>query len=298
MSRANLFNDHGCGHSGLGQIDHKFGTLSYTMTNKLLFLSHIHEEQDLAVLIKEALEVEFAGFVDVFVSSDGTSIPAGSNFLKRIEDGLVGCIGAIYLISPASVKRNWVNFELGAVWVRNAINLRATLPEIPTLPVCHSGLTPNGLPAPLNNLNAIVGNQASQLEFAFRSLQAAVGGRGNLKTDFDALAAKIIKFEQQYTLGANLLKMLSLFGGDRRALVKHCEQLPAGTRTTIDCGFVETSVVQTLKNLESNELRGHIQVNVEGSGIAFGSIGAVNGAQVKIVIPVSLILQFLGQRGA
>ena len=270
----------------------------YTMANKLLFLSHIHEEQALAFLIKEALEIEFAGFVDVFVSSDGTSIPAGSNFLKRIEDGLVGCIGAIYLISPVSVKRNWVNFELGAVWVRNAINLRTALPEIPTLPVCHSGLAPNTLPAPLNNLNAVAGNQASQLEFAFRSLQAAVGGRGALKTDFDALSAKIIQFEQQYTLGANLLKMLLLLGGDTRVLVKHCEQLPADTRTTIDCGFVETTVVQTLKNLESNELKGHIQINVEGSGTTFGPLGAVNGAQVKIVIAASLVLQFRAQLGA
>ncbi|PTP70076.1 hypothetical protein CWO23_12785, partial [Vibrio splendidus] len=94
------------------------------MNSHQLFLSHIHEERDLAVLIKTAIEEEFSGFVEVFVSSDGTSIPAGSNFLKRIEDGLVNCIGALYLISPVSVKRNWINFELGAVWIRNAISIR------------------------------------------------------------------------------------------------------------------------------------------------------------------------------
>lgn len=262
------------------------------MADKLIFLSHIHEESALARLVKQALEDEFSGFVDVFVSSDGTSIPAGSNFLKRIEDGLVGCIGAIYLISPASVKRNWINFELGAVWVRNIMNLHGGKPEIPTLPVCHSGLTPGGLPAPLNNLNGIAANQASQLEFAFRSLQAAVGGRGALKTDFDALATQIIAFEQQYTLGANLTKMLSLLGGDKRLLVQHCEQQPPGTRTTIDCGFVETNAVQAIKAFESNELKGHIQVTVDMPGTSFGPLGAVNGAQVKIGIPVSLVLQF------
>jgi hypothetical protein len=262
------------------------------MADKLIFLSHIREESALARLVKKALEDEFSGFVDVFVSSDGTSIPAGSNFLKRIEDGLVGCIGAIYLISPSSVKRNWINFELGAVWVRNIMNLRDGKSEIPTLPVCHSGLTPGGLPAPLNNLNGIVANQASQLEFAFRSLQAAVGGRGSLKTDFDALAAQIIAFEQQYTLGANLTKMLSLLGGDKHLLVQHCEQQTPGTRTTIDCGFVETSNVQAIKAFEANELKGHIQVTVDMPGTSFGPLGAVNGAQVKIGIPVSLVLQF------
>lgn len=262
------------------------------MSDKLIFLSHIHEESQLALLVKKALEDEFGGFVDVFVSSDGTSIPAGSNFLKRIEDGLVSCIGAIYLISPTSVKRNWINFELGAVWIRNIMNLREERPEIPTLPVCHSGLTPGGLPAPLNNLNAIAANQASQLEFAFRSLQAAVGGRGALKTDFDALATQILAFEQQYTLGANLTKMLSLLGGNKGLLVQHCEQLPPETTTTIDCGFVETNSVQVIKAFEANELKGYIQVTVDKPGTSFGPLGAVNGAQVKIGIPVSMVLQF------
>lgn len=261
------------------------------MAEKLIFLSHIHEESALALLVKQALENEFSGFVDVFVSSDGTSIPAGSNFLKRIEDGLISCIGAVYLISPASVKRNWINFELGAVWVRNIMNLRDGKPEIPTLPVCHSGITLGGLPAPLNNLNGISANQASQLEFAFRSLQAAVGGRGALKTDFDALATQIIAFENQYTLGANLAKMVSLLGGDKHLLVKHCEQQPPGNTTTIDCGFVETNTVQAIKAFEANELKGHIQVTVDRPGTSFGPLGAVNGAQVKIAIPVSLVLK-------
>lgn len=94
------------------------------MSGKQIFLSHIHEESELALIIKEAIEAEFGGFVEVFVSSNGRSIPAGSNFLKRIEDSLINCIGAIYLISPKSVKRNWINFELGAVWIRNAMSIR------------------------------------------------------------------------------------------------------------------------------------------------------------------------------
>lgn len=262
------------------------------MSEKIIFLSHIHEESALARLIKQALEDEFSGFVDVFVSSDGTSIPAGSNFLKRIEDGLVNCIGAIYLISPVSVKRNWINFELGAVWIRNALNVRAGLLEIPTLPVCHSGLTPAGLPAPLNNLNAINANQASQLEFAFKSLQAAVGGKGTLKTNFDTLAAQIIDFEQKYTLGDSLKKMLSLLNGDMKLLITHCEQQPPGTLINIDCGFIETNLIQIFKAFESNELKGQIQVAIDIPGTSFGPHGAVNGAQVKIHVSVSLIMHF------
>lgn len=261
------------------------------MADKLIFLSHIHEESALARLIKQTLKEEFSGFVEVFVSSDGTSIPAGSNFLKRIEDDLVSCIGAIYLISPTSVKRNWINFELGAVWIRNIVNLRDGKVEILTLPVCHSGIIPSGLPAPLNNLNGIAANQASQLEFAFRSLQSAVGGKGALKTNFDTLAGQVITLEQQYTLGSNLVKMPSLLCVDKHLLVQHCEQLSPGERTTIDCGFLETNVVQALKTFESNELKGHIQVSANSPRTTFGPLGAVNGAQVKIEIGVS-VLQF------
>ncbi|MNF87998.1 hypothetical protein D3C84_704790 [compost metagenome] len=202
------------------------------------------------------------------------------------------CIGAIYLISPTSVKRNWINFELGAVWVRNVISQKSGSPEIPTLPICHSGITPAGLPAPLNNLNGIVANQSSQLEFAFRSLQVAVGGKGRLRTDFDALAAQVANLERQYTLGSNVLKMLSVLGGDRRVLIQHCKQQPVGSKTTIQCGLLETSVVQMLKGLEASELHGHINVFVSNPGTTFGPLGAVNGANVDILLAVSLILDF------
>jgi hypothetical protein len=269
------------------------------MADKLIFLSHIHEEKTLALLVKQALEAEFSGFVDVFVSSDGASIPAGANFLKKIENGLINCIGAIYLISPISVKRNWVNFELGAVWIRNVISMRATNVEIPAIPVCHSGISPGTLPSPLNNLNAILGNQASQLEFAFRSLQTVVGGKGTLKTDFNVLAAQVAEFERQYTLGSSLKKLLAILGGqisDIISLIQHCEQQPTGGLTTMQCGFIDTYIIQELQALEANELKGVITVVIGKAGINFSDkTRTVNGANVSVLVPVNLILEFKEQ---
>jgi len=168
------------------------------MASRLLFLSHVHEEKDLALLLKEALEAEFSGFVDVFVSSDGVCIPPGSNFLRKIEDGLVCCVGAMYLISPLSTRRHWVSFELGAVWIRNALNAANGGPQIPALPICHSGMSPGEMPAPLNHLNGIVASDPISLEAAFKSLQSAVGGRGALRTDFATLALDISETEKRY----------------------------------------------------------------------------------------------------
>jgi hypothetical protein len=125
------------------------------------------------------------------------TIPVGVNFLSRIERGLTECVGAIYLISPASVARSWINFELGAVWIRSVIDERRGRSGVPTIPICHSGCTPDKLPTPLNNLNAIPGTQPRQLERAFRSIQLAVGGRGMLKTDFSQLASKVAALEKE-----------------------------------------------------------------------------------------------------
>lgn len=266
------------------------------MASKRLFLSHIHEEGQLARLIKESLESEFSGFVDVFVSSDGTTILAGSNFLKRIEDGLLDCVGAIYLLSPASVRRSWINFELGAVWIRNVASVRSGNSEIPTVPMCHSGMTPSALPLPLGNLNGVVANQASQLEFTFRSLQTAVGGKGTLKTDFDALAARVIDFELWYTVGANLKKLLNLLGADNRMIVEHCEQQPPGSMTQVKCGFVSTNVIQELRALEATELRGLIVVALGDTQIQTNpSTGPVTGSQVELQLSVKSIVQFKDQ---
>lgn len=177
---------------------------------QLIFLSHIHEEKELAQIIQTAIEEEFAGFVEVFVSSDGKSIPAGANLLNVIEEGLVNCVAAIYLISPYSLKRNWINFELGAVWIRNVTSLSKKKAAIPTIPICHSGAKVSALPAPLSHLNAIQGNLSASLEFAFTSIQTAVGGRGRLKCDFVQLASQVKKFEDQYTIGDNLIKFFKI----------------------------------------------------------------------------------------
>lgn len=262
------------------------------MNNKQLFLSHIHEEKELAIIIKESIEEEFAGFVDVFVSSDGTSIPAGSNFLNRIESGLVNCIGALYLISPTSVKRNWINFELGAVWIRNAISIRSAGNEIPALPLCHSGMIPEKLPQPIVNLNAIIANQASQLENAFRSVQAAVGGRGKLRTDFDALAQKVAGFERVYTFGSTYVDFLLTTGADVKSLIKHCEDLPEDTaQISLDFGFVSNETMNKIKALEKGELAGKISLSTKSVGTRYTSDGAVAGAEITVLIDIKDVLE-------
>jgi len=263
---------------------------------QLIFLSHIHEETQLAQTIQKAIEDEFSGFVDVFVSSDGRTIPAGSNFLKKIEDGLVNCIGAIYLISPVSVKRNWINFELGAVWIRNSISIKSGGKEIPTIPFCHSGITPSTMPTPLNNLNSVNANKASELENAFRSIQNAVGGKGSLKTNFDRLATQVIDFESAYTFGDKLVELLRMIKPDNAGIVNLLKlSRERGTDGTVSLNFKFQSneFISKLKDLEKGGLKEHIDINLKKAGTAWFDSGvAITGADVMVHIKGNTLIMF------
>jgi hypothetical protein len=262
---------------------------------ELIFLSHIHEEAELAKKIQDAIENEFSGFVEVFVSSDGKTIPAGSNFLKRIEDGLTNCIGAIYLISPISVKRNWINFELGAVWIRNSISVKDSGKEIPTIPFCHSGITPSKLPMPLTNLSSIEATNSSHLELAFKSIQTAVGGKGELKTDFDKLAQEIIEFEKRYTLGDNLVKLFASIGINNTQInqvIAQCKTMTKGTVLKMPLGMRDQNIIKDLYSLQKDQLNGYLTVDQKSSGMGFGTQGAITGGDVEISVSIDLILDF------
>ena len=261
--------------------------------SKLIFLSHIHEESQLALYIQRAIEDEFSGFVEVFVSSDGKTIPAGANFLKRIETGLMDCVAALYLISPVSVKRNWVNFELGAVWIRNSISVKDGGSEIPTIPICHSGITPSTLPMPLVNLSAILASNSSQLESSFKSIQAAVGGKGKLKTDFDSLAEAVAKFEQQYTLGEHFIALFKVIGVSKDEMSKviaQCVQLGKDKIFELKLGRRTKDTFQPLLDLETKELNGHIKVFTEDSKLHLGATGAIPNAEVTVKVKTDDII--------
>ena len=55
---------------------------------KLVFISHITEESELAQIISSEIKSSFLGLLDTFVSSNGESLPAGGRWLEKIDDAL------------------------------------------------------------------------------------------------------------------------------------------------------------------------------------------------------------------
>lgn len=158
------------------------------MTKSLVFISHIGDEAEIAIAFKSLVEQAFLGLIEVFVSSDGTSIKMGQNWLNDISDALERCSVEIVICSPISVERPWINFEAGAGWVRG----------IPVIPLCHSGMKPSSLPVPLNLLQAAHATEIGGLKLVFPVLASALGSNAP-SVDFTDFIQKVTDFEQRYT---------------------------------------------------------------------------------------------------
>lgn len=157
------------------------------MTKPTVFISHISNETELAQILKRHLAKDFLNFFDIFVSSDGKSIKAGSKWLERLGQALEETQIEIILCSKESVGRPWVNFEAGAGWIRG----------IQVIPICHSGLKPDELPVPLNMLQAVKANQANSIQELYEAI-AETYGMNVPKAGFEAIAREIRELEEKY----------------------------------------------------------------------------------------------------
>jgi hypothetical protein len=57
------------------------------MSKPILFISHITEEKQVALALKSRLEKAFLGMVDIFASSDPSSIKLGQEWLPPPQSG-------------------------------------------------------------------------------------------------------------------------------------------------------------------------------------------------------------------
>ncbi|MDI3292062.1 toll/interleukin-1 receptor domain-containing protein [Polyangium sp. 15x6] len=180
------------------------------MAKSLVFLSHISQEQDLANAFKVFLEDSFLGLIEVFVSSNEESLPAGSKWLDSITHALRTCTVEILLCSARSIERRWINFEAGAGWVRG----------IPVIPICHSGLTRDALPPPLNSLQAANASDADHLRRVLGTVATALGSR-TPTVNLDAFAERIKSIEETLSLWSQLEEFAQLLGDARSNLLQN-----------------------------------------------------------------------------
>lgn len=206
---------------------------------KIVFISHITEEKDLAIFVKEFIEEAFLGLIEVFISSDEHSISLGQRWLDNITDALKNCSIEIILCSPVSIKRPWINFEAGAGWIR----------EIPVIPLCHSGIEPSQLPLPLNLLQAAKINELASLKLLLPVLAQAIGSKLP-NYDFSEFISKAESFEKEYTFWDNCNKIFKDINNYNNQIIPALRSRKGVTidLTDIDIRFFESLMPFLRKN--------------------------------------------------
>lgn len=155
------------------------------MKKPIIFISHINEEQNIAIRLKEYIESSFLNSATVFVSSHENSLKLGEDWFDTIGKSIKGSKLVISLCSPLSVNRPWINFESGAAWGR----------EIPIIPVCHSGLRPEDLPVPLKLIQGSILSNPNDFNRLFTRI-AEVLELTPPKIDNTNILKEIAEFEQ------------------------------------------------------------------------------------------------------
>lgn len=111
------------------------------MSKPTLFFSHSSKDKDLVLYIKNKLDTVTGGVMEIFMSSDGQSIPFGTNWIHKIEEGLKAAKLMFVFVTENSISSGWIYFEAGYAYSKG----------IQVVPV-GIGVDIGSLKAPLNLL--------------------------------------------------------------------------------------------------------------------------------------------------
>jgi hypothetical protein len=129
-----------------------------------VFLSHAVTDEPIAKVIHDEIRRIFANGVNVFASSVPGVVKPGKDWLREIRVNLDAATAVIVIVSPVSLNRPWVWFEVGASWSRMENG------EGVILPVCVPEVDKGDLPEPLGRLQAMSLGKANETRAVFQAL--------------------------------------------------------------------------------------------------------------------------------
>ncbi len=111
------------------------------MGKPILFFSHSSKDKDMVLAIKKRIMKYTSNTLEIFQSSDGESIPFGTNWIHKIEEGLENAKVMFVFVTEASISSGWIYFEAGYAYSKG----------VHVIPV-GIGVNVGDLKAPLNLL--------------------------------------------------------------------------------------------------------------------------------------------------
>ena len=112
-----------------------------TVDKPTIFFSHSSKDKELVLTVKNKIDRVTGGTTEIFMSSDGQSIPFGTNWVHRIEEGLKQAKIMFVFITENSLASGWIYFETGFAYSKG----------IKVIPI-GIGVDVGSLSAPLNLL--------------------------------------------------------------------------------------------------------------------------------------------------
>lgn len=137
---------------------------NHKITKPNLFISHASSDGQFATVLKAEIEKVSADGVNVFCTSSPGAIQASQDWLSNIEKKLDTAQAVIVIITPVSIERPWLWFEVGASW------LRARKAQTAIYPLCAPEVNLSDLPSPLDRLQALSMGKAIDLKLLFEAL--------------------------------------------------------------------------------------------------------------------------------
>lgn len=181
------------------------------MKKPIIFISHSSKDERMVRKLKELLTKKVGNTIDIFVSSDGQSIPLGRNWVYEIEQALTNSKIVFVLLSTNSVRSNWTYFEAGYAYSK----------DIKVIPVGVQGIDLSQIQPPMSLLQG----------FNINSLESLNNLISILNKEFDySLEASFNQEEYANIFGIRETKTPNLLG-EHASLVN---EIGAEVLTNID----------------------------------------------------------------
>lgn len=220
----------------------------------LVFVSHAAADNEVASGFKNQITSDFLGMCEVFVSSNLDSISAGQEWHNVIKAKLLEADIIVALLSPLAITRGWVYAEVGAGWIRG----------IPTIPLCHSGLRPADLPAPLNSFQGLQLSDPVHLQHLYRLVGDSIGCNAP-QINFEARA------DEYHRTTTVLRQERDAVGWLMQLSAWNPEMLPKLARGEADNDVLVPSHADPSMFAFATEARALGLCEVTGAGFAFGT---------------------------
>ncbi|RZB28910.1 MAG: hypothetical protein AEth_01514 [Candidatus Argoarchaeum ethanivorans] len=140
----------------------------------VIFVSHAATDKPIAEILKAEIDRVFANGVHVFASSVPGVMKPGSDWLNSVKENLDKAKAVVVLMTPVSINRPWIWFEVGASWSK------MTEGKGRIYPLCAPEIEFSELPEPLSRLQALSLGKAEHIKLFFQTLCDQFGF-GNMK---------------------------------------------------------------------------------------------------------------------